>query len=157
MKPDTLARMTKGEPNPFKVGDTVMCVDGLGAYNVAEYEVYAVENVVSSDIIVRDGEGRVQHLSLFHGRFRACEKPLLGSDLNRLRTILRRAGTRFASWHIDEYVDRAGKCVKAEGWTLTFGSRDGGPYTEFLFNQNGNIMTDGAKSVYARPPMLEME
>lgn len=76
------------------------------------------------------------------------------SDLDRLRTMLITAGVRHDSWRIHQYVNRKHEPVDLDGWTLTFGSTDDGPYSEFIFDAAGKLVV--AASYYARDGYVEV-
>ena len=64
------------------------------------------------------------------------------SDLNHMKSMLEASGTRYAAWGIKEYVDRWGSAVvmDPQGSVLTLGAEDDGPYSEFVFDNKGDLL-----------------
>lgn len=76
------------------------------------------------------------------------------SDLETMQAIFARAGVHARSWRVDEYT-RGDAVVWGPAIVLVHGSEHDGPYTEYLFNMDGTLMTRGATSFYTRGDVLE--
>jgi hypothetical protein len=140
---------------PFKPGDIVECIDTDGASMFVskgqKYEVSRTDDSILGEpgVFLKEvGGGTYPH---FAWRFKKVDEVVQPhNDLATLKAMLDRAGTKYRTWNIGEWVDRNDALVKGEAIVLVFGAEGDGPYTEFIFHRNGAIIKDGAKSFYTR-------
>jgi hypothetical protein len=129
----------------FNVGDRVRCINAVGSFPVNALEVGKVYTVRSPGA----RSSLMAEFSDFYWNERFERVDVVSNDLERTRDMLDRARIEYRSWHIVEYTAPDGSPVDDfDGFCLVHGSEDGGPYTEYVFGADGNIVVDGGRSYY---------